>query len=40
MEGRQGPDVTLAHLLDSFTKDWEMQRETSCRSTQPAHSLP
>lgn len=28
LEGRQGPDVTLARLMDGFPKEWEGQRES------------
>lgn len=28
LEGRQGPDVTLARLMDGFPKEWEEQRES------------
>ena len=28
LEGRQGPDVTLARLMDGFPEEWERQRKS------------
>jgi hypothetical protein len=28
LEGRQGPDVTLARLMDGFPEEWERQRRS------------
>ena len=29
LEGKQGPEVTLANLLEPFPLEWEMQRDVS-----------
>jgi hypothetical protein len=28
LEGRQGPDVTLARLMDGFPEEWERQKKS------------